>query len=318
MYGFYNSLPQRINAQIFKYLFFCNYSALSKLCAMQKVICICGAGTMGYGIAQVFAIKKFKTILFDVNAEQLAVAKKMIYSNLDHLVAKDKIAVEDSEAANERLSITTNISDCKADVVIEAIIENIETKAMLYQQLEAVVEPETIIVSNTSSLSINALQEQFKYPQRFAGIHFFNPAPLMKLVEVIRGKQTKENIINKLVDLCAVIDKKPVVCNDSPGFIVNRVARHYYLEAMHIAEHENVSIENIDAIMQATGFKLGPFQLMDLIGIDINLAVTQGLYKAFDNIERFEPSAMQIEKVTQRNLGKKTGKGFYDYNPKKA
>lgn len=283
---------------------------------MQKIICICGAGTMGYGIAQVFAVKNFKTILFDVNLEQLDVAKKMIYNNLDHLAAKEKISTQDSEQAKENLSFTANISDCRADIIIEAIVENITAKSVLFKQLEDVISPEAIIVSNTSSLSINVLQTQLKNGERFAGLHFFNPAPVMKLVEVVRGEQTKEHIINELVSLCTALGKIPVVCNDSPGFIVNRVARHYYLEAMHIANEENVHVEDIDTIMQATGFKLGPFQLMDLIGIDINLSVTESLYKAFGNIKRFEPSAMQVDKVQQGDLGKKTGKGFYDYDLK--
>lgn len=283
---------------------------------MQKIVCICGAGTMGYGIAQVFAVKNFKTILFDVNLEQLDVAKKMITNNLDHLAAKEKISIHDSAQAKENLSFTANISDCRPDIVIEAIVENITAKSVLFKQLEDVISPEAIIVSNTSSLSINLLQAQLKNAERFAGLHFFNPAPVMKLVEVVRGEQTKEHIINELVSLCIALGKIPVICNDSPGFIVNRVARHYYLEAMHIANEENVSIEDIDTIMQATGFKLGPFQLMDLIGIDINLSVTDSLYKAFGNIKRFEPSAMQVDKVQQGNLGKKTGKGFYDYGLK--
>jgi 3-hydroxybutyryl-CoA dehydrogenase len=285
---------------------------------MQKIICICGAGTMGYGIAQVFALRNFKTILFDVNADQLNVAKKMIYSNLDHLVTKEKISTLHAEEAKKNLTLTTTISDCKADIIIEAIVENVTIKSALYKQLEAVIEPKAIIVSNTSSLSINLLQVQLEYPARFAGLHFFNPAPVMKLVEVIKGEETKEDVINELVALCNTLAKTPVVCNDSPGFIVNRVARHYYLEAMYIADKESVSIEDVDAIMQATGFKLGPFQLMDLIGVDINLSVTESLYKAFDNIKRFEPSAIQIDKVRQGNLGKKTGKGFYDYNPKQV
>lgn len=285
---------------------------------MQKIICICGAGTMGYGIAQVFALKNFKTILFDLNIEQLDIAKKMISNNLDHLAAKEKISLQDSIQAKENLGTTTDILNCRADIVIEAIVENITAKSELFKQLEDVISPDAIIVSNTSSLSINLLQAQLKNAERFAGLHFFNPAPVMKLVEVIRGEQTKEHIINELVSLCTALGKVPVVCNDSPGFIVNRVARHYYLEAMQVADKENVPIEDIDTIMEATGFKLGPFQLMDLIGIDINLSVTESLYKAFGHIKRFEPSAMQADKVQHGDLGKKTGKGFYDYDLKQG
>ncbi len=281
---------------------------------MQKIICVCGAGTMGYGIAQVFAVHGLKTILFDVNAAQLDFAKKAIVSNLEYLLGKGKITNAQAEKTKDNLTFTTNISECRADVIIEAIGENGSIKTSLYNQLTQVITPEAIIVSNTSSLSISTLQKKITHPERFAGMHFFNPAPLMKLVEVIRGEQTADEIIKALVAICNMLEKTPVICNDSPGFIVNRVARHYYLEAMHLAEHEHISLDDIDTVMQATGFKMGPFHLMDLIGIDINLSVTESLYRDFNFIKRFEPSAMQVNKVKEGQLGKKTGKGFYDYN----
>jgi 3-hydroxybutyryl-CoA dehydrogenase len=145
-------------------------------------------------------------------------------------------------------------------------------------------------------------------------MHFFNPAPLMKLVEVVKGNQTSDGAVQTINDLCKQMNKTPVLCKDAPGFIVNRVARHYYLEAMKLVEEGIATFETADEIMEASGFKMGPFKLMDLIGMDINLAVSQSIYEAFNKEERFKPSALQIEKVTKNELGKKTGKGFYTYN----
>jgi len=144
-------------------------------------------------------------------------------------------------------------------------------------------------------------------------MHFFNPAPIMKLVEVVQGNQTADDAAQTIYDLCKLMNKVPVLCKDAPGFIVNRVARHYYLEAMKLVETGVASLENVDEIMEATGFKMGPFKLMDLIGMDVNLAVSQSIYEAFDKTERFAPSPFQIDKVAKGELGKKTGKGFYPY-----
>ena len=165
----------------------------------------------------------------------------------------------------------------------------------------------------SSDLSINALQKEINNPGRFAGLHFFNPAHLMKLVEVVRGENTKEETIESLVNFCITLKKVPVVCKDAPGFIVNRVARHYYLEAMRLVEAGHASIETVDALMENAGFKMGPFRLMDLIGNDINLAVSQSLYDAFDQEPRFQPNILQKNLVQKGELGKKTGKGFYSY-----
>jgi 3-hydroxybutyryl-CoA dehydrogenase len=183
----------------------------------------------------------------------------------------------------------------------------------LFNQLAEVNHSEVIFASNTSSLSISAIQSKVKHPQRVVGMHFFNPAPLMKLVEVVKGDQTTEQTTQTIYGLCKQLQKMPVICKDMPGFIVNRVARHYYLEAMRLIEQGIATIENTDEIMEASGFKMGPFKLMDLIGMDINLAVSKSIYDAFDHEERFKPSALQIEKVANGHLGKKTGKGFYEY-----
>lgn len=279
-----------------------------------KTICICGAGTMGSGIAQVSAQSGFNTILFDVNESVLEKAKESIRKNLQFLVDKQKITAREKENIFGRIQFSKVINDCIADLVIEAIIEKPEAKISLFDQLAAVNTPQTIFATNTSSLSISDIQKKVEVPGRVVGMHFFNPAYLMKLVEVVRGEQTSDDVAQTIYDLCKQMGKSPVMCKDAPGFIVNRVARHYYLEAMKLVEDGVATFENVDAIMEATGFKMGPFKLMDLIGMDINLSVSQSIYEAFNKAERFQPSSLQIEKVKNGELGRKTGKGFYKYS----
>lgn len=281
---------------------------------MIKKVCVIGAGTMGSGIALAAAQGNFEVILCDINAAVIDAAKTGIEKNLDFLLNKQKITAAEKESIWQNISFTSTIEDCKADLIIEAIVERLDIKTTLLTQLAAINQAETILASNTSSLSITALQQTIPLPGRVAGLHFFNPAHVMKLVEVVKGEITDDTTTNALIDFCRQINKMPVLCKDAPGFIVNRVARHYYLEAMQLAENEHSSIEDIDAAMEAAGFKMGPFKLMDLIGMDVNLAVSTSLYEAFDKTERFKPSALQIDKVTKNELGRKTGKGFYNYN----
>lgn len=278
-----------------------------------NTICIIGAGTMGSGIAQVCAQNGFYTLLYDINTEGIEKAKTAIQKNLHYLVDKQKISVEEKSTIFNRIKFVTDTNDCIADVFIEAIVEKVEAKVSIFNQLAEVNHSEAIFATNTSSLSISAIQAGIQNPARVVGMHFFNPAPLMKLVEVVKGEQTSDEAAQTIYDLCKQLTKTPVLCKDAPGFIVNRVARHYYLEAMNLVEQGNATIENVDELMEATGFKMGPFKLMDLIGLDINLAVTQSLYHAFNGEERFKPSPLQINKVAANELGKKTGKGFYNY-----
>jgi 3-hydroxybutyryl-CoA dehydrogenase len=281
---------------------------------MTITIAVCGAGTMGSGIAQVAAQSKFETILFDVNDAVIENAKIAIQKNLQYLADTNKISLQEKEEIFNRIKFTTDIKDCTAFVIIEAIVEKEEAKISLFNELSNYNNEEVIFATNTSSLSISKLQEKIPFPQRVIGMHFFNPAYSMKLVEVIKGAATNEEVTKAILDICRQMEKKPVLCQDSPGFIVNRVARHFYLESLKIVEEEIASFQNVDEILEATGFKMGPFKLMDLIGMDINLATTETLYDAFDKALRFMPSPLQIEKVKQHLLGKKTGEGFYNYS----
>lgn len=281
---------------------------------MIKNICVAGAGTMGSGIALAAAQYDYIVTLFDTNESVVHNAQKSILKNLDALIEKNKITPEQQSAIISNLTFTTNIANCTADLVIEAIIEKEEAKINLFTQLATINNSNCIFASNTSSLSITALQQKIPNPERVAGMHFFNPAQIMKLVEVVKGEFTADVVVQQLMDVCKKLSKVPVLCIDAPGFIVNRVARHYYLEAMKLVEDNIAGIESIDAIMEASGFKMGPFKLMDLIGMDINLAVSQSLYDAFDHALRFTPSAIQVNKVKAGELGKKTGKGFYQYS----
>jgi len=278
-----------------------------------NTICVCGAGTMGSGIAQVAAQAGFNTIQFDVNTAMIEKSKASIEKSVQFLVEKQKISSEEKADIFSRILFTSDIKNCVADLCIEAIIENKAAKIALFNDLALINSQQTIFATNTSSISVGTIAEDVANPAMVVGLHFFNPATIMKLVEVVQAEKTDAIVVETMVAICKQMNKVPVICKDAPGFIVNRVARHYYLEAMNLVEQGNATIENVDELMEATGFKMGPFKLMDLIGMDINLAVTQSLYHAFNGEERFKPSSLQINKVAANELGKKTGKGFYNY-----
>jgi 3-hydroxybutyryl-CoA dehydrogenase len=281
---------------------------------MINTICVIGAGTMGSGIAQTAAQSGFYTLLFDINKEVLENAKISIQKSLQYLSDKAKITAEEKDTIFQRIKFVTDTNDCLADVIIEAIVEEVDAKVAIFNQLAELNHSEVIFATNTSSLSVSEIQAKVQQPQRVVGMHFFNPAQVMKLVEVVKGELTSDAVAQAIYDLCLQLKKKPVMCKDAPGFIVNRVARHYYLEAMKLVETGVADYEHVDKLLEASGFKMGPFKLMDLIGNDINLAVSQSLYEACDQAERFTPSPLQIEKVANGELGKKTKKGFYNYN----
>lgn len=281
---------------------------------MVKNVCVAGAGTMGRGIAQVSALAGFSTVLYDVNPEMLQRAARNIEDGLDQLSGKGKMTPGEAASVFKKIRFTTDATECVADFFIEAIIEKAAPKIELFNRLAAINSPCAIFATNTSSLSVSAIQEAIIHPERVAGMHFFNPATIMKLVEVVKGRMTNDETLQSITHTCTLMDKTPVHCDDAPGFIVNRVARHYYLEAMKIVESGIAGINEVDELMEASGFKMGPFKLMDLIGMDINLAVSKGLYEAFQQAERFAPSPLQEEKVARGELGRKSGKGFYTYD----
>jgi 3-hydroxybutyryl-CoA dehydrogenase len=281
--------------------------------ASIHTLLVCGAGTMGSGIAETAAKAGYRTMLYDPADTALQKASATIERSLAMLVEKEKMTREQKTKALSLLTFTTNISDCRGDLVIEAIVEDLEIKRGLFRRLADAQTEGTILASNTSSLSITDIAAAVPHPERVCGLHFFNPAPVMKLVEVVETPWSGPAVIRAVQAWVKTLGKTAVVCRDSPGFIVNRVARHYYLEALALLGEGVADVETIDRVMENAGFRMGPFRLMDLIGNDINLAVTESLYEACGRPERFRPSPIQQEKVAHGELGRKTGKGYYTY-----
>lgn len=267
---------------------------------------------MGRGIAQACAAGGYQVFLWDIKIEIVDQALHLIAQNLNEAVSKGKLTTEKRDQMLNAISPT--VSDTlQADLIIEAVVEKLDVKQALFKKLEPQQREHTIFVSNTSSLSITSLANGLLHPGQVAGLHFFNPAHLMKLVEVVAGEKTKPEVMDTLTAFVTSIGKTPVRVKDSPGFIVNRVARPFYLEALRQVEQQSADIKTIDELMRAAGFKLGPFELMDLIGNDVNLAVSQQVYEAFHRPTRFQPSDIQKDKVARGELGRKTGKGYYHY-----
>ena len=277
-------------------------------------ICVCGAGTMGSGIAQAAAQAGLATILYELNTTILEKARAGIENSLLTLTAKGKINAAEKERIFKRIHFTDDIQTCLADVFIEAIIEKPSAKIALFNQLAELNHSECIFASNTSSLSITHIAEKIQHPERVIGMHFFNPATIMKLVEIVNTNFTNRQTTETIIELSKQMGKTPVLCKDSPGFIVNRVARPYYIESLRLAEEGVSEFAQIDLLMEATGFKMGPFRLMDLIGNDVNYAVSCSVYEQMNNPERLKPSYIQDEKVREGKLGKKTREGYYKYN----
>lgn len=280
---------------------------------MVQTVCVCGAGTMGSGIAQSAARHGIYTLLFDLDPRALEKANNSITKNLQQLVDRKKISEAEKASTLSRIQFVSAVNDCLADVVIEAIIEKAEIKVAMLNQLAEVNHSEVVMATNTSSLSVTQIAEKVRHPERVIGMHFFNPATIMKLVEVVNTSFTNEQTTQMTVALAKQMGKTPVLCKDAPGFIVNHVARPYYLEALNLAESGISDFDTIDSLLEASGFKMGPFRLMDLIGNDINFAVSTGVYEALGRPERLKPSIIQKEKVEKGELGRKTGKGYYEY-----
>ncbi|MBO9200026.1 MULTISPECIES: 3-hydroxyacyl-CoA dehydrogenase NAD-binding domain-containing protein [Niastella] len=280
---------------------------------MVQTICVCGAGTMGSGIAQAAAQHNFFVILYDVNEGMLNKARTAMESNLQTLVQKNKLTAEASANILSRIRFASDTNECLADLVIEAIVEKPEVKVNLFNQLAEVNHSDVVFATNTSSLSVTEIAKKVARPQRVAGMHFFNPATIMKLVEVVATPFSNQETIDIITQTARQMDKTPVLCQDAPGFIVNHVARPYYLEALKLVEQGVTDFQTIDTLLEASGFKMGPFRLMDLIGNDINYAVSCQVYDALGKPDRLQPSPIQKERVEKGELGRKTGKGYYDY-----
>lgn len=276
-------------------------------------ICVCGAGTMGAGIAQVVARSGYATLLFDLNLSILDKARTGIELSLQTLTDKGKISQKEKQSIFSRIHFTNDLQSCLADVFIEAIIEKPEAKIALFNQLAEMNHSESIFASNTSSLSLTGIAQHVKNPERMIGLHFFNPAPIMKLVEIVTTEYTNTQTLDVVRNLASDLEKTAVICKDSPGFIVNRVARPYYIEALRLAEEGIADFKQIDRLMENAGFKMGPFKLMDLIGNDVNYSVSCSVYEQLNQPERLRPSPIQEGKVAAGELGKKTGKGYYEY-----
>jgi 3-hydroxybutyryl-CoA dehydrogenase len=282
-------------------------------------IVVIGAGTMGSGIAQWFAQQMCSVELVDSSSEQLKKAQVSIYSSWDKLVEKEKLSGPQVSQMKQLLEVKSldQVSQ-NADLVIEAIIENLNVKKELFQKLDEYFSLKTIIASNTSSFPISLLAEGVAPSRRdkFLGLHFFNPATIMPLVEVIKGQETDEKLCRELYEWFESKGKKPAFCKDSPGFIVNRVARNFYGEPLRIVETEDEArMKEVDRILKDVGgFKMGPFELMDLIGIDVNYSVTCSVWEAYQEEPRFAPHALQKQMVDEKRFGRKSKRGFYKYD----
>lgn len=280
-----------------------------------KSLAVIGVGIMGSGIAQIAAQSGHTTYLYDTKDGAALQAKEKLAATFQKLVEKNKITVEQAESANQHLIVAQQLEDLKCcDLVIEAIVERLDIKQGLMQQLEQIVSDTTILASNTSSLSITAIAANCKLPERVVGFHFFNPVPLMKVVEVIQGLKTDQQIIEALCQLSHVFGHRPVIAKDTPGFIINHAGRAYGTEALKIL-NENVSdISEIDRILRdGVGFRMGPFELMDLTGLDVSHPVMESIYHQYYEEARYKPNPLTKQMLEAKQLGRKVKQGFYGY-----
>ncbi len=281
----------------------------------SRTVAVIGSGAMGAGIAQVAAAAGYSVQLFDTRAEAVVKAIADIGAMFDKLAGKGRMTADEARAATARLRPAAALSElAEAGLVVEAIVENLDVKRKLFADLEAVVADDCIFASNTSSISITSIGAALRLPQRLVGMHFFNPVPLMALVEIISGLASDAAVAGCVYDTALAWGKSPVHTKSTPGFIVNRVARPYYAEALRLLSEQAAEPATIDAILrEAGGFRMGPFELMDLIGHDVNFAVTQSVFHAYFTDPRFTPSLIQQELVNAGFLGRKSGRGFYRY-----
>lgn len=283
----------------------------------MKTIGVVGAGTMGRGIAHVTALAGCNVVLNDVSDALLAKSIAALSTDLSKGVEKGKLTEEDKRSTLSRIRTNSNFDlFASCEIVIEAAIERLDVKHDIFRRLEAICAPTTILASNTSSLSITEIASVVTRAERVVGLHFFNPPHLMKLVEVVNGHRTSDETTRASVAFVRKIGRIPVTAKDTPGFIVNRVARPFYGEALRLLGEGVASVEDIDRIVRLEGgFKMGPFELMDLIGIDVNFAVTQSMYEQSFGEPRYRPHIIQKNMVSAGLLGRKTKRGFYNYEP---
>jgi len=281
-----------------------------------KNVGIIGAGSMGIGIAQIASTADCNVLLFDQNKSASEQAIKKLEKVLFRLIEKGKISPIKKDSILSNIKIVESLESMKdADLVIEAVVENSSVKKELFSQIESIVNNDCVLATNTSSISITSLASCLKNPIRFIGIHFFNPAPIMPLVEIIPALQTNNNLVKEIHQLLLNWNKKPVIAKDTPGFIVNRIARPFYSEALRIYEEQIADFATIDfAMKHIGGFRMGPFELMDFIGNDVNYAVTESVFKAFYYDPRYKPSFTQKQYADAGWHGRKSNKGYYDYS----
>lgn len=284
--------------------------------AQGSVVAVVGSGAMGTGIAQVAAAAGHAVKLFDARPEAVQASIAGICNMFGKLAEKGKMTDEQAHAASARLSAAASLAELyDAAIVVEAIVENLEVKRALFAELEGIVGNDCIFATNTSSISVTAIAARLRLPQRLVGMHFFNPVPLMALVEVVSGLATSAGVAETVHATAAAWGKSPVHAKSTPGFIVNRVARPFYAEGLRLLLEQAADPATLDAVMrEAGGFRMGPFELMDLIGHDVNFSVTQSVYHAYFGDPRFTPSVLQQEMVDAGFLGRKSGRGFYDYS----
>lgn len=292
-----------------------NHNSASAALPASTAIAVIGSGTMGAGIAQVAAVAGHTVYLFDTREGAVDKAIADLNAMLDKLASKGKMSSEAAQATSQRLRAASKLEDlASVGLVVEAIVEKLEVKQTLFSQLESIVAEDCILASNTSSISITSIGAGLKLPRRLVGMHFFNPVPLMALVEIISGLASDAAVAQKLYATALAWGKAPVLTKSTPGFIVNRVARPYYAEGLRLLNEQAAQPETIDAVLrEAGGFRMGPFELMDLIGHDVNFAVTQSVFNAYFTDPRFTPSLIQQELVNAGFLGRKSGRGFYRY-----
>lgn len=281
----------------------------------MKRVAIIGTGTMGRGIAQVSALAGYEVVLYDVFEPALNNALTLIAASIDKGVARGKIDTDAAAQAKLGLRVTHSLHDAaQVDLVIEAVPEDLDLKHDIFARLDAVAPLQTILASNTSSLSINSLAGATHRANQFLGLHFFNPPHLMKLVEVITCDDTSAETVAQAKEYVMRVGKTAVFCKDTPAFIVNRVARPFYGEAFRLLGEGVTDVATIDKLIKSLGFRMGPFELIDLIGCDVNLAVTQSVYDAYFQEPKYRPHPLQRRMVESGRLGHKTGRGFYDYH----